>query len=89
MLKRLGQSGVSTHARALGFQKDLWSCGYQSLHLCDEVIAHRAILEDIDAIPTPLPNEFMCEALCIINADRSVGVLGTDLENGWKEEVTC
>ena len=30
MLKHLKQKGISTHARALGFQKDGWSCGYMN-----------------------------------------------------------
>ena len=30
MLKYLKSKGVSTHARALGLQKDAWSCGYES-----------------------------------------------------------
>ena len=27
--------------------KDCWFCGYQSFHMCHEVIAHRGSLEDI------------------------------------------
>ena len=87
MLKRLQSKGVAAHARALGFQKDGWSCGYESLHLCDEVAGHRGSLEDVDV--TPLPKGFIKEALRIINADRSVSVPGTILENGWEGEVDC
>ena len=53
MLKHLQSKGVATQTRALGFQKDGWSCGYESLHLCDEV----GRVEDVDVIVTPLPKD--------------------------------
>ena len=87
MLKRLQSKGVAAHARALGFQEDGWSCGYQSLHLCDEVANQRGSLDDV--VVTPLPKGFIKEALRIINADRSVRVPGTIPENGWEKELTC
>ena len=87
MLKRLQSKGVSAHAQALGFQEDGWSCGYQSLHLCDEVAGHKGSLEDVDV--TPLPKGFIKEALRIINSDRSVRAPGTIPENGWEGEVNC
>ena len=87
MLRRLRSQGVAAHARALGFQEDGWSCGYQSLHLCDEVANQRGSLDDV--VVTPLPKGFIKEALCIINADRSVRVPVTIPENGWEEEETC
>ena len=86
-LKRLQSKGVAAHARALGFQEDGWSCGYQSLHLCDEVACRRGSLYDI--VVTPLPKGFIKEALHIVNADRSVRVPGTIPENGWEAEVIC
>ena len=42
-----------------------------------------------DVVVTPLPKGFIKEALRIIDANRSVRVPGTILENGWEEEVTC
>ena len=87
MLRRLQSKGVAAHARALGFQEDGWSCGYQSLHLCDEVANQRGSLDDV--VVTPLPKGFIKEALHIINADRSVRVPGTIPENGWEKELTC
>ena len=87
MLKRLQSKGVASHARALGFQEDGWSCGYQSLHLCDEVAGHGGSPDDVDV--TPLPKGFIKEALRIINEDRSVRVHGTIPENGWEGEVIC
>ena len=87
MLKRLQSKGVAAHARALGFQEDGWSCGYQSLHLCDEVANQRGSLDDV--VVTPLPKGFIKEALRIINADRSVRVPGTIPKNGWEKELTC
>ena len=82
MLKRLHSKGVAAHARALGFQKDGWSFGYQLLHLRDEVVGHRGSLEDVDV--TPLLKGFIKEALRIINVDRSVRVPCTIPENGWE-----
>ena len=87
MLRRLQSKGVAAHARALGFQEDGWSCGYQSLHLCDEVANQRGSLDDV--VVTPLPKGFIKEALRIINADHSVRVPGTVPENGWEKELTC
>ena len=89
MLKRLQSKGVFAHARALGFQKDGWSCGYESLHLCDEVAGHQGSLEDVDVILTPAPKGSIKEALRTINADRSVRVPGTIPENGWEGELSC
>ena len=85
-LQRLHTKGVSTHARALGFQKDGWSCGYESIY--DEVAGHQESLEGIAVILTPLPKRFIKEALRITNADRSVRVPGTFPENGWEGEVS-
>ena len=87
MLKRLQSKGVAAHARALGFQEAGWSCGYQSLHLCDEVANQRGSLDDV--VVTRLPEGFIKEALRIINADRSVRVPGTIPENGSEKELTC
>ena len=87
MLKHLQSKGVAAHARALVSPKDGWSCGYDSLHVCDEVASHRGSLEDVDV--TPLPKGFIKEALRIINADRSIRVPSTIPENGWEGEVNC
>ena len=87
MLRRLQSKGVAAHARALSFQEDGWSCGYQLLHLCDEVANQRGSLDDV--VVTPLLKGFIKEALRIINVDCSVRVPGTIPENGWEEEVTC
>ena len=89
MLNRLRSKGVSTHARALGFQKDGWSCGYESLHLCDKVASHQGSQEDVDVILTPLLKGSIKEALRIINGEPSVRVPGTIPENGWHGEVIC
>ena len=86
-LKRLQSKGVAAHTSALGFQEDGWSCGYQSLHLCDEVANQRGSLDDV--VVTRLPKGFFKEALRIINADCSVRVPGTIPENGWEKELTC
>ena len=64
-----------------------WSCGYQTLHLCDELANQRGSLDDV--VVTPLPKGFTKDSLRIINADRSVRVPGTIPDNGWEEEVTC
>ena len=87
MLRRLQSKGVAAHAWALGFQEDGWSCGYQLLHLCDEVVGQRGSWDDV--VVTPLPKGFIKEAMRIINANRSVRVPGTIPENGWEGEVIC
>ena len=87
MLRHLQSKGVTAHAPALGFQEDGWSCGYQSLHLCEEVAGQRGSLDDV--VVAPLPKGFIPEALRIINADRSVRVPGTIPENWWEGEVIC
>ena len=87
MLRHLQSKGVAAHARALGFQEDGLSCGYQSLHLCDEVANQRGSLDDV--VVTHLPKGVIKEALRMINADRSVRVPGTIPGHGWEEEVTC
>ena len=79
--------GCCRTSSALGFQQDGWSCGYQSLHLCDEVAGHRGSLDDVD--DTPLPKRFVKEALRIINADCSVQIPSTIPDNGWEGEVIC
>ena len=71
----------NAHAPALRIQEDGWSCGYPSLHLCDELVSHRGSLDDVDV--TPLPKGFIKEALRIINPYRSVQVPSTIRENGW------
>ena len=89
MLKHLQSKGASAHAHALGLQKDGWSCGYQSLHLCDAVARPKGSLEDVGVILSPLHKGFVKEALRIINADCSIRVPSTIPENGWEGEVSC
>ena len=89
MLKHIQSNGVAELAQALGFQKDGWSCGYQALHLCDNVASHRGSLKHVDVILTPLPKGFIKEAVRIINADRRVRGPGTIPKNGWEGEVGC
>ena len=89
MLVLLRKKGVSTRARGLGFQEDGWSFGFQSLHICDEVVAHTGSLEDIDVLLSPVPGGFIKEALRIINADRAVRLPGTIPQKGWEEDLIC
>ena len=72
MLRCVRQNKVSMHPKALDFQKDGWSCGYQSLHTRDEVIAHRGSLGYIDIILSPSPPTFIRNGMRIINVDPSV-----------------
>ena len=64
-LKRLRQTKVPSHARARGFWKDEWSCGYQLLHIGGEVIAHWGSLEEINVILTHMLEAFILEAMRI------------------------
>ena len=66
---------------ALGFQKASWSCGFQSLHITNLVVDHRASFSDVPL--TPMGPGFVDYVLSIVNVDRSVRViepLGDDLE---------
>ena len=59
-LSALKKSLRTTKHRALGFQTDGWSCGFQSLNIAKLVVEHRGTFSDVEeeesvqATPTPL-----------------------------------
>ena len=57
---------LTTKHRALGFQKDSWSCG-QSLHITNLVVDHRGSFSDVPL--TPMGPGFVDYVLSIVNAD--------------------
>ena len=63
---------LTTKHRALGFQKDSWSCG-QSLHITNLVVDHRSSFSDVPL--TPRGPGFVDYVLSIINADRAVWLI--------------
>ena len=78
---------LTTKPRALGFQKDAWSCGFQSLHITNVVVDHRVLFRC-----APHPNGFQFCGLCIsvVNSDRVVRVIelpGDDWEG--VTQLTC
>ena len=66
----LKRHGFTTEHRALEFQKDGSSYGFQSLHITNVVEDHRGSLSDVCL--TPMPLGFVDYVLDIVNADRFV-----------------
>ena len=70
-----------TKHRALGFQTDGWSCGFQSLNIAQLVVEHRGTFSDVPFVP--MGAGFVDYVLIIVNADRAVRVVqapGDDVE---------
>ena len=79
---------LTTKQWALGFQKDGWSCGFQSLHLTNVVVDHRGPFFDVPL--TPMGGCSVDYMLSTVNANRVVrviGPLGVDLEG--MSELPC
>ena len=71
----------TTKHRALGFQTDGWSCGFQSLNIAKLVVEHRGTFSDVPLVP--MGAGFVEYVLGIVNADRTVRAveaLGDDVE---------
>ena len=64
---------LTTKHRALGFQKDGWSCGLQGLHITNVVVHHRGSFSDVPL--TPMGPGFPDYVFSIVNADRAVWVI--------------
>ena len=80
-LSALKKSSRTTKYRALGFQTDGWSCGFQSLNIAKQVVEHRGAFSNVPLVPTDAG--FVDYALSIVNADRAVRVVqapGDDVE---------
>ena len=80
-LSALKKSSRTTKHRALGFQTDNWSCGFQSLNIARLVVEHRGTFSDVPFVP--MAAGFVDYVLSIVNADRAVWVVqapGDDVE---------
>ena len=80
-LSALKKSSLTTKHRALGFQTDGWSCGFQSLNIAKLVVEHRDTSFDVPLVP--MGAGFVDYVLSIVNADRAVWVVqvrGDDVE---------
>ena len=72
---------LTTKHRALGFQKDSWSCGFQSLNITKLAPEHQGSFSGVPRVP--MGPGFVDYVLGIVNADRAVRVVetpGDDLE---------
>ena len=80
-LSALKKSSRTTKHRALGFQMDGWSCGFQSLNIAKLVVEHRGTFSDVPLVP--MGAGFGYYVLSIIDADCAVRVVqapGDDVE---------
>ena len=71
----------TTKRRALGFQEDGWSCGFQSLNITKVAVEHRGSFSDVPLVP--MGPGFVDYVLSIVNVDRAVRVVqapGDDVE---------
>ena len=67
--------------RALGFQMDGWSCGFQSLNIAKLVVEHRGSFFDVPLVL--MGPGFVDHVLSIVHVDRAVRVVeasGDDVE---------
>ena len=80
-LKAMRKVSPTTKHRALGFQTDGWSCGFQSLDIAKLVVEHRGTFFDVPLVP--MGAGFVDYVLSIVNADRAVRAVeapGDDVE---------
>ena len=71
----------TTKHRALGFQTDGSSCGFQSLNMAKLVVEHRGTFSDVPLVP--MGAGFVDYVLSIVNANRAVRAVqapGDDVE---------
>ena len=72
---------LTTTHRALGFQTDGWSCGFQSLNTAKLVVEHRGTFSDVPLVR--MGANFVYYVLSIVNTDCAVRVVeapGDDVE---------
>ena len=55
------------------FQKDSWSCSFQSLHLTNLVVDHGGSFSDVPL--TPMGPCFVAYVLSLVHVDRTVRVI--------------
>ena len=72
---------LTSKHRALGFQTDGWSCGFQSLNIVNVAVEHRGSFSDVPLVQ--MGPGFVDYVLGIVNDDRVVRVVeapGDDVE---------
>ena len=80
-LMAMKKLSLTTKHRALGFQTDGWSCGFQSLNIAKLVVEDRGSFSNVPLVP--MGAGFVDYVLSIVNADRAAGVIearGDDVE---------
>ena len=80
-LTAMKKLSLTTKHRTLGFQKDRWSCGCQSLNITKVAVEHRDSFSDVPLVPRG-PG-FVDYVVSIANANRAVRVVqapGDDVE---------
>ena len=69
-LMAMRKLSLTTKHRALGFQVDGWSCGFQGLNITKLVVEHRGTFSDVPLVP--MGANFVDYVLSIVNVDRAV-----------------
>ena len=80
-LTAMKKLSLTTKHRALGLQKDGWSCGFQSLNIAKLAVEHQGTFSDVSLVP--MGAGFVDYVLGIVNADGAVQVVeapGDDVE---------
>ena len=80
-LLALKKLSLTTKHRALGFQKDGWSSGFQSLNIAKLVVEHRGTFSNVPFVP--MGAGFVDCLLSIVNANCAVRLVqapGDDVE---------
>ena len=80
-LLALKKLSLTTQHRALGFQTDGWSCGFQSLNIAKLVVEHWVTFSDVPLVPMVAGS--VDYVLSIVNAECAVRVIqapGDDVE---------
>ena len=80
-LMAMRKFSLTTKHRALGFQTDGWSCGFQSLNIAKLVVEHQGTFSDVPLVP--MGAGFVDHVLIIVKAHRAVRVVeapGDDVE---------
>ena len=72
-LMAMKKLSLTTKHRALGFQTDGWSCGFQSLNMAKLVVEHRGSFSNVPLVP--MGPSFLDYVLSIVNAHRAVLVV--------------
>ena len=78
-LMAMRKHSLTTKHRALGFQTDGWSCGFQSLNIAGLMVEHWGTFSDVPLVPRG--TGFVDYVLSIVIADRAVRVVQAPGDN--------